>query len=131
MLRAINPDLSDADADKIVARAFGWGSQKFWRGDVKQEKPSLQQAQSAVQFLRDEIGLDEPAVAAVIKKFPEVIRLTIDKMTDNVATIQKNYPNLKGALLINSVKATPAVLGFDFDCEGDCKSECARCWVQF
>lgn len=131
MLRSVNGSLGEADADRLVGRAFGWGTQKFWRGDVKHEAPSLRQAEESCTFLREVIELDDPGLAAVIKKFPEVLRLTLDRMNENIETIQKTYPNIKGAMLTNSVKADPAVLGFDFDCEGDCKSECARCWVQF
>lgn len=131
LVRTVNENLAEADADRLVGRAFGWGTQKFWRGDVKHEAPSLRQAEESFTFLREVIGLDDPALAAVVKTFPEVLRLTLDRMKENVETIQRNYPNIKGAMLTNSVKAEPAVLGFDFDCEGDCKSECARCWVQF
>lgn len=131
LVRTVSEKLAEADADRLVGRAFGWGTQKFWRGDVKHEAPSLWQAEESFTFLREVIGLDDPELAVVVKKFPEVLRLTLDRMKENVETIQRNYPNIKGAMLTNSVKADPAVLGYDFDCEGDCQSECARCWVQF
>lgn len=131
LLQELNTALSSKDADKLVARAFGWGSQRFWRGDVKEEAPSLTQVRESVEFLREVVGLDDTNVGLVVKKFPEVLRLTMERMRENVGFVQKNYPHIKGAVLANSVKETPAVLGFDFDCEGDCKSECARCWVQF
>ena len=131
LLQSLDPTLAQPEADKLVGRAFGWGTQKFWRGDVKQEPPSLDSAEQSLQFLREQVDLDEKGMAAIIKSFPEVLRLTVARMQENISYIQRTYPNIKGQLLINTVKGTPAVLGYDYDCEGDCKSECARCWVQF
>lgn len=131
LLQSIDSALQGPDADKLVARAFGWGTQKFWRGDVKHEPPSMQQAEEAIEFLRTGIELDDASIAVILKSFPEVVRLSTTRMRHNVDQIQRNYPNIKGKLLVNTIKGTPAVLGFDYDCEGDCQSECARCWVQF
>ena len=121
----------ESKADKVIERAFGWGSQKFWRGDVKNEAPSEEKVEASISFLKENIGLNEKEIGSLIKDFPEVLRLSLARMNSNVEYIQQTYPNIKGQLLINTVKDTPRVLGFDFDCEGDCQSECARCWVQF
>lgn len=131
LVRTVNSSLKPDDADRLVGRAFGWGTQKFWRGDVKCEAPSLEQARGSLVFLRETVGLDEISMGIVVKKFPEVLRLSLEKMTSNVDQIQRNFPNIKGKMLANSIRDSPSVLGYDFDCEGDCKSECARCWVQF
>lgn len=131
LVTSIDSSIEKIQADKLVSRAFGWGTQKFWRGDVKHEPPSLEQAKTSIDFLRNRLELDDSAIAAILKKLPEVLRLPLSRMTANIDLIQSNYPSLKDALLQNSVKANPSVLGYDFDCEGDCQSECARCWVQF
>lgn len=131
LVQSVNSNLKPDDADRLVGRAFGWGTQKFWRGDVENEPPSISQVEASLSFLRQRVGLDDGSVAAVVKKFPEVLRLTLERMNANVDQIQSTYPNIKGKMLINSVTESPAILGYDFDCEGDCKSECARCWVQF
>lgn len=131
LVQSVNASLKPGDADRLVGRAFGWGTQKFWRGDVKHEPPSVSQAEASLSFLRERVGLDDDCVSTVVKTFPEVLRLSLERMNANVDQIQKSYPNIKGEMLINTVKDSPAVLGYDFDCEGDCKSECARCWVQF
>lgn len=130
-LQELNTAFSPSDTDRVVARAFGWGSQKFWRGDVKEEPPCLKQVRDSVGCLKEVVGLDEKDVGLVVKKFPEVLRLKVGRMRENIEFIRKNYAHIQGALLVNAVKETPAVLGFDFDCEGDCQSECERCWVQF
>lgn len=98
---------------------------------MKQEAPSVELANEAVTFLKEIVGMDEAQVGIVVKGFPEVLRLGWERMKGNVEYVQQNYPHVKGRVLVNAVKETPAVLGFDFDCGGDCKSECARCWVQF
>lgn len=121
---------SVADAERAVGRAFGWGSQKFWRGRVKQRPVSLETVRESLNFLRS-FGLTDTQVSAVLKSFPEVLAVSTKRMADNVRHIQLTYPALKDARLVNAVLDNPAVLGYDFDCEGDCKSECARCWVQF
>lgn len=131
-LQEVSEGLSEQEADKMVGRAFGWSSQKFWRGDVKEERPELTQVTAALDFLRNEIGVEEKDFAAILKKFPEVVRLPVERMAGNKDFIIESYPVFKnGTMLLNVVKETPAVLGYDFDCAGDCKSECARCWVQF
>lgn len=130
-LQELSTTFSPNDTDKLIARAFGWGTQRFWRGDVREEVPCLTQVRDSVTCLKDVVGLDDEEVALVAKKFPEVLRLRMERMRENIGHIHKNYPHIKAALLVNAVKETPAVLGFDFDCEGDCQSECERCWVQF
>lgn len=131
-VRQLGPGVGGDDAvEKVIGTAFGWGVQKFWKGRVKQEVPSPEIVEEALQFLREQIGLSDDDVIKVVKKFPEVLRVGIERMNENLEYVQRSYPHIKGTLLKNSVKDTPAVLGFDFDCEGDCKSECARCWVQF
>lgn len=123
--------LDEVAADKIVARAFGWGSQKFWRFRKQKQPPSLSVVNQSLDFLTNSVGIDVTGLPKIIKNFPEVLALEVDRMQSNVDYIIKTYPNLKGQLLTRAVADNPAVLGYDFDCEGDCQSECARCWAQF
>lgn len=131
LVQNLDPTLAPDKADKLVGRAFGWGTQKFWRGRVKQEPPSLDAVRTSLSFLSDEVAVDDSHVPAVLRNFPEVLALSVSRMKENVDFIQRTYPVLKGDKLTKAILENPAVLGFDFDCEGDCKSECARCWVQF
>lgn len=130
-VQQIVPGIDESKADAFVSRAFGWGTQKFWRGRVKKQTASLNKMSASIDFLRDILELDDAAIAKLIPKFPEVLALSVNRMSENIDYIQRTFPSLKGKILKNAIIANPAALGYDFDCEGDCKSECARCWVQF
>lgn len=123
--------VDERTGDKIVSRAFGWATQKFWRGRKKNEAPSLDVLENSLKFLMDVVEIKEATLPCLIMDFPEVIALDVSRMQDNVNFITKTYPYIKGERLTRAVLGNPAVLGYDFDCEGDCKSECARCWAQF
>jgi hypothetical protein len=132
-IRSIDAAALDGVADAVVSKAFGWGpsSQRFWRGDVVEEVPSLERVRAAVAFLRDDIGMTDHDIAVLVKKFPEILRLDVDaRMRKNVELMETTW-NIRGARLRDAVKSQPQVLGFDVDCSGDCQSECARCWARF
>jgi mTERF len=132
-VRSVDPTALDGGEDAIVSKAFGWGptSQRFWRGDVVQEIPSSARVGASLAFLRDELGITDPDIAAMLKKFPELLRLDVqDRMRANVEFMQTTW-NITGSRLVEAVKSQPQVLGFDVDCGGDCQSECARCWARF
>lgn len=123
--------LSAEEAELTVRRAFGWGSQRYWRRAVLREAPSAAAAQRRLHFLRDTLALRHADVQLVLRRFPEVLRLDMQQLRDAVALMQRNWPALTGSRLAAAVRDKPAVLGFDFDCEGDCQGECSRCWAQF
>lgn len=76
-----------------------------------------------------ELGLNGDDLKSAISKFPEVLGLPVDKrMKANVSKIENEY-KIKGATLSNIFKRKPQVLGFNFDCEGDCQGNCSRCWM--
>lgn len=133
LLQSLSPGLSPSAADAAVRRAFGWATQKWWRGDVVREPPTTAPVLAAVCFLRDELGLTDDEIGGrMLKKFPEIVRLPVERMRENVALIQTSYPVMKKeAVLRATVVEQPQALGFDVDCGGDCKAECARCWVRF
>lgn len=133
VLTSLDDSLLPPDkADALLLRAFGWRSQRFWRGRKSNEAPSVTAVRDALAFLREGVGVEgDRETAELLVKFPELLGVGVTRMRDNVSTIERTYPSLKGAGLTRAVISNPAVLGYDFDCEGDCKSECARCWVQF
>lgn len=130
-VRTLCPDLDEGIVDKLVGRAFGWGTQKFWRGRMKRQPVSIATVNASLDFLRATVGLSDDQISAIVPKLPEVLALPLTRMQENVSYIVKTYPSLKDQRLVNAIVDNPAVLGYDFDCEGDCQSECARCWVQF
>lgn len=123
--------VDDVTADKLVACAFGWENQTFWRLRELKQPPSLSVVDQSLDFLTNEIGIDAKDLLKVIKDFPEVLALKVSQMQSNVSYMSEMYPRLKGKLLAEAVIDNPAVLGYDYDCEWDCQSECARCWTRF
>lgn len=129
MVQLKDVGFEDADADKIVARAFGWGSQAYWRREKVDETPDPERAAAALQLLRD-IGVGDDDVAKVVKAFPEVLGCSPEALKGNVAKLEKDW-KLQGQVLAKAVVRQPAVLGYTVDCMGDCVGECIRCWARF
>ena len=121
----------DADkVDALVARAFGFGSQAYWRNELASEAPSLAAVDAALEFLEG-LGIGAPAdQAALIVKFPEVLRVDRELMGGNVAKLQTSF-FMKGPALAKAVQRKPRVLGATTDCAGDCAGDCTRCFAQF
>jgi hypothetical protein len=44
---------SEEEADKLLARAFGWGTQAFWRNERVDVVPSPAELQEAIGFVRE------------------------------------------------------------------------------
>lgn len=126
-------------ADGVVSKAFGWGklSQRFWRGDRVEEKPSIARVNESLAFLREEIGLSDAEIGSVIlKKFPEALNMDVaERMAANMNYLKTTWPAFSGVGGDGRLKAAvleqPAILGFSVDCGGDCMSECNRCWARF
>ncbi|KAI8469146.1 MAG: hypothetical protein J3K34DRAFT_470176 [Monoraphidium minutum] len=121
--------LAAADAERIVARAFGWATQAYWRREKVEEPPSAARAAAAVGLLRG-LGISDAELPRVIKSFPEVIGCSVEALQGNVAKLQKDW-KLEGQVLAKAVVRQPAVLGYTVDCMGDCIGECNRCWARF
>lgn len=114
----------------VIIKAFGWGSQAYWRQEKVQQVPKLVQVHEVLSFL-GELGIEaDPEKAALITKFPEVLGLDIQLMRDNVAKLQKAY-FLKGNPLKAAIMRKPRVLGSIVDCQGSCEGFCTRCFAQF
>lgn len=133
VVRGVAPALP---ADGVVAKAFGWGrlSQRFWRGDHVEEVPSVERVEASLEFLRGvPLRLSDAEIAGVLKTFPECLNLDGgERMQENMTLLGKSWPAFKDEKRLKAaVLDKPAILGFSVDCEGDCRSECNRCWARF
>lgn len=74
----------------------------------------------------DELGIKGSDVTATVSKFPEVLGMKVEeRMKANVDKIQNEF-KIKGPALANIFKRKPQVLGFNWDCYGDCQGNCPR-----
>jgi hypothetical protein len=96
-----------------------------------EEPPSVDQVQDALDFLRSELGLQGPDVKKVVKAFPEVVACDVaNQLQANMSKLEKDW-KLTGQVAAKAVVRSPAVLGYNVDCEGTCIGECNRCWARF
>lgn len=124
-------ELNPAVIETVLRRAFGWGPwQGYWRQQKVEEVPSGAQVEAVLDLLEG-VGIGFPAEQAkIIQSFPEILGCELSLLEGNVETLRTKW-NLKGSVLAGTVKRKPAVLGSTVDCEGNCISECNRCWVRF
>ncbi len=122
--------LEPAAAETALVKAFGWGSQVFWRHEKEGEAPALEQVEAVLAFLASIDIASEADQAALIGKFPEVLGLEVTLMEENVAKLQKAF-FMKGAALTGTIKRKPRALGVIVDCEGSCQGLCTRCFAHF
>mmetsp|Transcript_13649 Transcript_13649/g.29558 ORF Transcript_13649/g.29558 Transcript_13649/m.29558 type:complete len:208 (+) Transcript_13649:187-810(+) len=124
-------EISGEDADKALKRAFAWGSQIYWRKKREQEIPSCEAVLPTLEYLSSELELNAAQTAAIVKGFPEVLGVSLEKrIKPNVDRIKTEW-NMRNPRLKNSILENPDCLGYDIDCLGDCAGECARCWARF
>eukprot|EP00877_Chromochloris_zofingiensis_P009841 jgi/Chrzof1/510/Cz01g18140.t1 len=122
--------VAEDQAERYIARAFGWGSQAYWRGEQVQVAPSVKQVQAALAYL-NELGIQEQDMAKVLKSFPELVGCRVEQqLRANVHKLQNEW-KLKDAVLAKAILRNPSVLGYTVDCMGDCAGECNRCWARF
>ncbi|KAG2495410.1 hypothetical protein HYH03_006358 [Edaphochlamys debaryana] len=123
--------LTEDEASRLLARAFGWTTQAFWRREKVEELPTPSQVQGVLEFLMDDLELGPEEQLKVVKAFPELLACdTESRLRANTAQLQKQW-RLEGAALSKAVLRQPQVLGYSVDCGGDCIGECNRCWVRF
>ena len=85
----------------------------------------------AVLAYLDELGVKDKDLAAAVKQFPQVLGMKVEeRMKPNVEKIEKEF-KIAGPAMKNVLKRKPQVLGFNWDCYGDCQGNCPRCWVHF
>lgn len=122
--------LERPDAEKFLTRAYGWGSQAYWRKEKVEEVPDPENVQACISYLND-LGLEDADLMGVIKKFPEVLGCDVETRLKNNVAVLENQWKMKGMVITNTLKRKPEILGFTIDCYGDCAGECNRCWVRF
>lgn len=87
--------------------------------------------QASLDYLR-QLGLSEDAkLAKVVKGFPEVLGCGVDDQLKQAVEVLEKTWKMRGPVIANTVMRRPQVLGYNYDCEGDCAGECNRCWVRF
>ncbi|KAK9816482.1 hypothetical protein WJX72_000822 [[Myrmecia] bisecta] len=119
------------EAEKMMVKAFGWGSQVYWRKSKVEEVPQLDKVQATLDYIKALGVPDDAKLAKVVKSFPEVLGCGVeDQLKQSVAVLEKQW-KMKGPVIANAVQRQPKILGYNFDCEGDCAGECNRCWVRF
>ena len=64
--RLVGLGFAEADADRTVSRAFGWGTQAYWRREKVREPPEAARLEAVVALLLD-LGLTDAEVPRVIK----------------------------------------------------------------
>lgn len=122
--------MEPAAVETTLIKAFGWGSQAYWRHEKEGEAPTLAQVDAVLAFLASLGIASEADQAALVAKFPEVLGLEVALMEGNVAKLQSAF-FLKGAALTGTIKRKPRALGVIVDCEGSCQGLCTRCFAHF
>jgi len=122
-------DIPEDERQKLLKRAFGWGSQVYWRGHKVDEVPVMGQVATVLEHLQN-LGIVGPNLLKVLKLFPEVIALSMDTQNAAVAKLQGEF-KLQGDVLMRAIVRKPQILGYEVDCEGSCVGDCNRCWVRF
>ncbi|GLC47467.1 hypothetical protein PLESTB_000133700 [Pleodorina starrii] len=123
--------LSSEESGRVLARAFGWTTQAFWRREKVEELPMPGQVVGALGVLQQDLGLSSEEAAKVVRLFPEVLACDVEgRLRTNIAQLKSQW-RLQGPTLAKAVLRQPAVLGYSLDCGGDCIGECNRCWARF
>ncbi|GLI63276.1 hypothetical protein VaNZ11_006181 [Volvox africanus] len=124
-------DLGADESSRLVARAFGWTTQAFWRQEKVEELPTPTQVENALEVLRIDLAMTSEEAARVVRVFPELLACDVEgRLRANIAQLGSQW-RLKGPTLTKAVIRQPAVLSYSLDCGGDCIGECNRCWARF
>ncbi|GIL57891.1 hypothetical protein Vafri_13107 [Volvox africanus] len=119
------------ESSRLVARAFGWTTQAFWRQEKVEELPTPTQVENALEVLRIDLAMTPEEAARVVRVFPELLACDVEgRLRANIAQLGSQC-RLKGPTLTKAVIRQPAVLGYSLDCGGNCIGECNRCWARF
>ncbi|KAK9848664.1 hypothetical protein WJX84_010343 [Apatococcus fuscideae] len=121
---------SSEEAVKFLNKAFAWQKGYWGPEKTKPEAPSTAQIDAVISYL-DELGVTDKDLAGAIKQFPQLLGMKVEeRMKPNITKIQNEF-KIKGPAMKNVLKRKPQVLGFNWDCYGDCQGNCPRCWVHF
>ncbi|CAG9466090.1 unnamed protein product [Pedinophyceae sp. YPF-701] len=129
-LESIGVDFGEDDPAEVLGKGYGWGGQGYWRGAVVNAEPSPEFVRARTDRLV-ELGLSTEDVAALVKKFPQVLALDNASFEEAIQKLQNDFFLRTTPALVGVLRRRPDVLGMNIDCEGDCAGECNRCWVRF
>jgi len=119
-------------AEEILTRAFGWGSQAYWRKSKVNQVPSPAQVEESLNFIQELMENKESDVVKVVSGFPESLAIGVEdgppglKYASNF--IEDSW-KMKGKAKTMTIARKPAVLGCQIDCRGDCAGQCHYCWA--
>lgn len=115
------------EANDVLAKSFGWSYSDYWGEEKQATVPDPETVSASMSVMKGIPGMD---MAALVKKFPEVMGLTEREIQYSLGTLDATW-GIAGKNLKNVLMRNPQVLGYNIDCGGDCAGECTRCWVRF
>eukprot|EP00798_Chlamydomonas_sp_ICE-L_P013546 gene13546-19416_t len=122
-------DLPHEEAERILAKGFGWLGQGYWRSEKVNEPPTLEHVTAKLAYLQDDLGIQGADLISVLKKFPETLGLSLeDLLKPNMQRLEKEW-FMKGAILTKALIRKPQTMGLSVDCEGTCQGLCSKCWA--
>lgn len=121
------PESSPEEADDWLKAGGAWTqtSKRFWRKERLQAMPD----QAALKETLDWLKENDLCNQQVLKKFPELVGLTVEDLQICRKTAPKYLA--KDDAFFRAVKVNPDVLGKHYDCLDEhesCQGRCARCW---
>lgn len=129
--RVVELGCTEEEATTVVERAFGWGSQLYWRGSKKNEVPNLEAVEANVQYVKEMMG-KESNFQKVLKGFPEILALPLEGPEPSLKYAFEFIASdwrMSGPAMQMTVARKPKILGNEVDCRGNCAGLCHRCWT--
>jgi len=127
------PASTDAEADAVVGKAFGWRGQGYWRNSKVCEIPDPSAIAATMDFLSS-VGVASDDAGKILAKQPEIFGCDVEQLERATKHIESNFfmkRNTPG--FVRFVVRTPMALGCNVDCAGEgraCEGECNRCWAR-
>jgi hypothetical protein len=133
VVKDILGDDDDERADTVVAKAFGWRAQGYWRNQKVCEVPNMERIEASLAYLAS-VGVTRENIGAIVSKQPEIFACDVEQLEAATTHIEKNFfmkRNTSG--FVKFVVRVPMALGCNVDCAGEgraCEGECNRCWAR-
>eukprot|EP00238_Polyblepharides_amylifera_P012203 CAMPEP_0196598624 /NCGR_PEP_ID=MMETSP1081-20130531/94421_1 /TAXON_ID=36882 /ORGANISM="Pyramimonas amylifera, Strain CCMP720" /LENGTH=179 /DNA_ID=CAMNT_0041924337 /DNA_START=138 /DNA_END=674 /DNA_ORIENTATION=+ len=71
-------DVKDKEAEGLLVRAFGWGSQLYWRKQKVEAVPNPDQVLASIEYLDEVLVGNKADLTKVVKGFPECLAIEVD-----------------------------------------------------
>jgi hypothetical protein len=133
---AVLAEMSGLDAEQAetaLTRAYGWGSQLYWRQEIQNQVPDPAKIMESMQYLREVMG-EQADVQKVVTGFPECVAFAVDGPAPSlqyaVGFVATEW-GLEGKAAQQAFKRKPKALGCRIDCLGDCIGQCHWCWAKY